>query len=142
MHQLGEDGRFLTESLENNGQHGCEDDVEQQEGYQAHPCRCPCSTSNQSEHTTSSGRTQALIPSWNCWMTEGIAHCNWRYEQILQYVGIWLEMATSDPVQIDAFAMVCAVGFKKNMNASRPSEHPPARGEHVKTFRWEYKTSS
>ena len=28
MHQLGEDGRFLTESLEDNVQHGCEEDVE------------------------------------------------------------------------------------------------------------------
>ena len=26
MHQLGEDGRFLTESLEDNVQHGCEED--------------------------------------------------------------------------------------------------------------------
>ena len=25
--------------------------------------------------------------------------------------------------------------FKKNLNASRPSEHPPVRGENVKTFR-------
>ena len=25
--------------------------------------------------------------------------------------------------------------FKKTMNASRPSEHPPVRGENVKTFR-------
>ena len=24
--------------------------------------------------------------------------------------------------------------LKKNMNASRPSEHPPVRGENVKTF--------
>ena len=32
MHQLGEDGRFPTESLENNVQHGCEEDVEQQRG--------------------------------------------------------------------------------------------------------------
>ena len=34
---------------------------------------------------------------------------------------------------------------KKNLNASRPSEHPPVRGENVKTFRWDhrlqYKTS-
>ena len=30
VHQLGEDGRFLTEPLENNVQHGCEEDVEQQ----------------------------------------------------------------------------------------------------------------
>ena len=29
MHQLGEDGRFLAESLEDNVQHGCEEDVEQ-----------------------------------------------------------------------------------------------------------------
>ena len=25
--------------------------------------------------------------------------------------------------------------LKKNLNASRPSEHPPVRGENVKTFR-------
>ena len=35
VHQLGEDGRFLTESLEDNVQHGCEEDVEQQRGYHA-----------------------------------------------------------------------------------------------------------
>ena len=34
-----------------------------------HPCRSPCSASNQSEQTPSSDRTQALIPSWNCRMT-------------------------------------------------------------------------
>ena len=28
VHQLGEKGRFLTESLEDNVQHGCEEDVE------------------------------------------------------------------------------------------------------------------
>ena len=33
MHQLGEDGRFLSESLEDNVQHGCEEDVEQQRGH-------------------------------------------------------------------------------------------------------------
>ena len=27
--------------------------------------------------------------------------------------------------------------FKENLNASRPSKHPPVRGEHVKTFRWD-----
>ena len=27
----------------------------------------------------------------------------------------------------------------KNMNASRPSEHPPGRGENVKTFSWDYR---
>ena len=38
-------------------------------GDNTHPCRNPCSTSNQSEKTPSSGRTQALIPSWNYRMT-------------------------------------------------------------------------
>ena len=29
--------------------------------------------------------------------------------------------------------------FKKNLNASRPSEHPPVRGGNVKTFfRWDH----
>ena len=38
-------------------------------GDSTHPCRTPCSTSNQSEQTPSSGRKQALMPSWNCRMT-------------------------------------------------------------------------
>ena len=29
VHQLGEDGQILAESLEDNGQHDCENDVEQ-----------------------------------------------------------------------------------------------------------------
>ena len=29
--------------------------------------------------------------------------------------------------------------LKKNMNASRPYEHPPVRGENVKTFRWDHR---
>ena len=29
--------------------------------------------------------------------------------------------------------------FKENLNASRPSEHPPIRGENVKTFRWDHR---
>ena len=29
--------------------------------------------------------------------------------------------------------------FKENLNASRPSEHPPVRGENVKTFRWDHR---
>ena len=29
--------------------------------------------------------------------------------------------------------------LKKNLNASRPSEHPPVRGENVKTFRWDHR---
>ena len=38
-------------------------------GDSTHPCRSPCSTSNQSEQMPSAGCKQALIPSWNCWMT-------------------------------------------------------------------------
>ena len=38
----------------------------------------------------------------------------------------------------------CRKGFvllylKKNQNAHRPSEHPPVRGENVKTFRCDYR---
>ena len=29
--------------------------------------------------------------------------------------------------------------FKENLNASRLSEHPPVRGENVKTFRWDHR---
>ena len=29
--------------------------------------------------------------------------------------------------------------LKKHLNASRPSEHPPVRGENVKTFRWDHR---
>ena len=30
--------------------------------------------------------------------------------------------------------------LKKNLNgSSRPSEHPPVRGENVKTFRWDHR---
>ena len=36
MHQLGEDDRSLTESLEDNGQHGCEENVEQQREHHAY----------------------------------------------------------------------------------------------------------
>ena len=28
---------------------------------------------------------------------------------------------------------------RENMDASRPSEHPPVRGENVKTFRWDHR---
>ena len=35
VHQLGEDGRLLAESLENNSQYGCGEDVEQQRGQHA-----------------------------------------------------------------------------------------------------------
>ena len=29
--------------------------------------------------------------------------------------------------------------LKKNLNASKPYEHPPVRGENVKTFRWDHR---
>ena len=29
--------------------------------------------------------------------------------------------------------------FKENLNASRPSEHPPVKGENVKTLRWDHR---
>ena len=29
--------------------------------------------------------------------------------------------------------------LKKNLNTSKPSEHPPVRGENVKTFRWDHR---
>ena len=32
------------------------------------------------------------------------------------------------------YVVVC---LKKNLNAPRPSEHPPVRGKNVKTFRWD-----
>ena len=28
--------------------------------------------------------------------------------------------------------------LKNNLNAPRPSEHPPVRGENVKTFSWDF----
>ena len=33
----------------------------------------------------------------------------------------------------------CKYCLKKNLNASRPSEHPPVRRKNVKTFRWDHK---
>ena len=68
VHQVGEDGRFLTESLENNSNTAAKKMLNNS-GDSTHPCRSPCSTSNQSEQTPSSGCTQALILLWNCWMT-------------------------------------------------------------------------
>ena len=29
--------------------------------------------------------------------------------------------------------------LKKNLNAFKPSEHPPVRGQNVKTFRWDHR---
>ena len=31
------------------------------------------------------------------------------------------------------------ISLKKNQNASRPSGHPPVKGENVKTFRWDHR---
>ena len=36
------------------------------------------------------------------------------------------------------FMYLVCMYFKKNLNASRLSEHPPVRGENVKTFRWDH----
>ena len=68
MHQPGENGRILAESWRTTFSTAA-NKMLNNSGYNTHPCRSPCSTSNQSEHTPSSGRTQALIPSWNCRMT-------------------------------------------------------------------------
>ena len=29
--------------------------------------------------------------------------------------------------------------LRKNQNTPRPSEHPPVRGENIKTFRWDHR---
>ena len=34
---------------------------------------------------------------------------------------------------------IYGVFFKKNLNASRPSKHPPHRKKNVKTFRWDHR---
>ena len=68
-------------------------------GDSTHPCRSPCSTSNQSEQTPSSGRTQALIPSWNCWMTAiicggtpmRVSACHRRVRSTVSYA-LWRSM--------------------------------------------------
>ena len=33
----------------------------------------------------------------------------------------------------------CRSFLKTNLNAPRPSEHPPVRGKNVKTFRWDHR---
>ena len=37
------------------------------------------------------------------------------------------------------YVLIMFLFFKKNLNASRPSEHPSIRGENVKTFRWDHR---
>ena len=39
----------------------------------------------------------------------------------------------------DRGTIVFTATLKKNQNAPRPSEHCPARGKHVKTFRWDHR---
>ena len=41
-------------------------------GANTHPCQTPCSTPNISEHSPSSNRTHAPMPSWNWRMTPSI----------------------------------------------------------------------
>ena len=37
---------------------------------------------------------------------------------------------------------VVVLFLKKNLNAPRPSEHPPGRWKNVKTFRWDHSNSA
>ena len=39
----------------------------------------------------------------------------------------------------DRGTIVFTATLKKNQNAPRPSEHPPVKGENVKTFRWDHR---
>ena len=67
--------------------------------YNTRPCRSPCSTSNQSKQTPSSGRTQALFPSWNCRMTAiicgsipmRVSTCHKRVRSTVSYA-VWRSM--------------------------------------------------
>ena len=40
---------------------------------------------------------------------------------------------------IISILLLTAWSSKKNLNASRSSEHPPVKGENVKTFRWDHR---
>ena len=39
--------------------------------------------------------------------------------------------------KVERYAFIGGGFLKKNLNAPRPSEHPPVRGKNVKTFRWD-----
>ena len=39
----------------------------------------------------------------------------------------------------DKLGYSSTICLKKNLNAPRPSEHPPVRGKNVKTFRWDHR---
>ena len=43
-----------------------------------------------------------------------------------------------EKLNLTKFGTTCGGSLKKNLNVSRPSEHPPVRGENVKTFRWDH----
>ena len=49
-----------------------------------------------------------------------------------------VELVTRDSSVTVFFSTIDAL-VKKNLNAPRPSEHPPVRGENVKTFRWDHR---
>ena len=49
------------------------------------------------------------------------------------------QMAISVSVQHDGGCLNNIHCLKKNLNASRPSEHPSVGGESVKTFRWDHR---
>ena len=43
---------------------------------------------------------------------------------------------------LNEVVMMCVAvsrACKKNLNAPRPSEHPPVRGKNVKMFRWDHR---
>ena len=44
-----------------------------------------------------------------------------------------------EKLNLTKFGTTCGGSLKKNLNTSRPSEHPPFRGGNVKTFRWDHR---
>ena len=51
----------------------------------------------------------------------------------------WFSLTARDMAERQCIALKDSRScLKKNLNASRPSEHPPARGQNVKTFGWDH----
>ena len=54
--------------------------------------------------------------------------------------GLRIETGAEKTTIVDIiFRHNSASSLKKNLNAPRPSEHPPVRGKNVKTFRWDHR---
>ena len=51
----------------------------------------------------------------------------------------YLEGARTETPDMSKLFIKLPYCLKKNLNASRPSEHPQVRGENVKTFRWDHR---